>query len=107
MIEIEEYNYGIREKYNRRLVKASSMSGFIHFKDVGHASTGNHQSTLVSSGTHVFTEKAAIMNQPSQAAAILTIIILEKVFITIRLLKKMAINGFLIYPELVVEDMSS
>ena len=71
MIEIEEYNYGIREKYNRRLVKASSMSGFIHFKDVGQASTGNHQSTLVSSGTHVFTEKAAIMNQPSQAAAII------------------------------------
>ena len=71
MIEIEEYNYGIREKYNRRLVKASSMSGFIHFKDVGQASTGNYQSTLVSSGTHVFTEKAAIMNQPSQAAAII------------------------------------
>ena len=71
MIEIEEYNYGIREKYNRRIVKASSMTGFIHFKDVGQASTGNYQSTLVSSGTHVFTEKAAIMNQPSQAAAII------------------------------------
>ena len=71
MIEIEEYNYGIREKYNRRIVKASSMTGFIHFKDVGQASTGNYQSTLVSSGTHVFTEKAAIMNQPSQAAEII------------------------------------
>ena len=71
MIEIEEYNYGIREKYNRRIVKASSMTGFIHFKDVGQASTGNHQATLVSSGTHVFTEKAAIMNQPSQAAEII------------------------------------
>lgn len=71
MIEIEEYNYGIREKYNRRLVKASSMSGFIHFKDVGQVSTGNHQSTLVSSGTHVFTEKAAIMNQPLSTATVI------------------------------------
>ena len=71
MIEIEEYNYGIREKYNRRLVKASSMSGFIHFKDVGQASTGNYQLTLVSSGTHVFTEKAAIMNQPSLTSTII------------------------------------
>ena len=71
MIEIEEYNYGVREKYNRRIVKASSMTGFIHFKDVGQASTGNYQPTLVSSGTHVFTEKAAIMNQPSQAAEII------------------------------------
>ena len=70
MIEIEEYNYGVREKYNRRIVKASSMTGFIHFKDVGHASTGNHQSTSPSSGTHYFTEKAAIMNQPSQVAEI-------------------------------------
>ena len=33
-IEIEEYNYGVREKYNRRKVKTSSMTGFIHFKDL-------------------------------------------------------------------------
>ena len=33
-IEIEEYNYGVRERYNRRKVKASSMTGFIHFKDL-------------------------------------------------------------------------
>ena len=71
MIEIEEYNYGIREKYNRRLVKASSMSGFIHFKDVGNASVGNNQSVLASSGTHYFTEKAAIMNQPSLTSTII------------------------------------
>ena len=71
MIEIEEYNYGVRERYNRRTVKASSMTGFIHFKDVGNASSGNYQLSLVSSGTHIFTEKAAIMDQPSLTATII------------------------------------
>ena len=71
MIEIEEYNYGVRERYNRRTVKASSMTGFIHFKDVGKASSGNYQLSLVSSGTHIFTEKAAIMDQPSLTATII------------------------------------
>ena len=71
MIEIEEYNYGVRERYNRRTVKANSMTGFIHFKDVGNASSGNYQLSLVSSGTHIFTEKAAIMDQPSLTATII------------------------------------
>ena len=71
MIEIEEYNYGVRERYNRRTVKANSMTGFIHFKDVGNASAGNYQSAPVSSGTHIFTEKAAIMDQPSLTATII------------------------------------
>ena len=71
MIEIEEYNYGVRERYNRRTVKANSMTGFIHFKDVGNTSSGNYQLSLVSSGTHVFTEKAAIMDQPSLTATII------------------------------------
>ena len=64
-IEIEEYNYGVREKYNRRSVKASSMTGFIHFKDlVGNGGrTGNPiGSGLSSSGTHTFTQKSAIRN---------------------------------------------
>lgn len=66
MIEIEEYNYGIREKYNRRTVKASSMTGFIHFKDVSD-STGNSYAQidkLSGKGTHYFTKTAAIKNQP-------------------------------------------
>ena len=72
MIEIEEYNYGVREKYNRRVIKASSMTGFIHFKDVGIANQGNATiPVLASSGTHVFKEKAPIMNQPSQTATII------------------------------------
>ena len=71
MIEIEEYNYGIRERYNRRTVKANSMTGFIHFKDVGNTSSENYQLSLVSSGTHIFTEKAAIMDQPSLTATII------------------------------------
>ena len=68
MIEIEEYNYGVRERYNRRTIKANSMTGFIHFKDVGNTSAGNYQSASVSSGTHIFTEKAAIRDQPSLTA---------------------------------------
>ena len=72
MIEIEEYNYDYTETYHRRTVKASSMTGFIHFKDVGGtASVGNNQSVLASSGTHYFTEKAAIMNQPSLTSTII------------------------------------
>ena len=71
MIEIEEYNYDYTETYHRRIVKASSMTGFIHFKDVGNASVGNHQSVLAPSGTHFFTEKAAIMNQPSLTSTII------------------------------------
>lgn len=71
MIEIEEYNYGVRERYNRRTVKANSMTGFIHFKDVGNTSAGNYQSSPVSSGTHIFSEKAAIRDQPSLTATII------------------------------------
>ena len=71
MIEIEEYNYGVRERYNRRTVKANSMTGFIHFKDVGNTSAGNYHLSPVSSGTHIFTEKAAIMDQPSLTATII------------------------------------
>ena len=72
MIEIEEYNYDYTETYHRRTVKASSMTGFIHFKDVGGtASVGNNQSVLASSGTHYFTEKVAIMNQPSLTSTII------------------------------------
>ena len=71
MVEIEEYNYDYTETYHRRTVKASSMTGFIHFKDVGNASVGNNQSVLASSGTHYFTEKAAIMNQPSLTSTII------------------------------------
>ena len=71
MIEIEEYNYGVRERYNRRTVKANSMTGFIHFKDVGNTSSGNYHPSPVSSGTHIFTEKAAIRDQPSLTATII------------------------------------
>ena len=71
MVEIEEYNYDYTETYHRRTVKASTMTGFIHFKDVGNASVGNNQSVLASSGTHYFTEKAAIMNQSSLTSTII------------------------------------
>ena len=41
------------------------MTGFIHFKDVGNASVGDHQSVLASSGTRTLQKRQAIMNQPS------------------------------------------
>ena len=73
-IEIEEYNYGVRERYNRRIVKASSMTGFIHFKDLvgSDGRTGSPiESGLASSGTHTFTQKSAIRNQPSSTAQVI------------------------------------
>ena len=72
MIEIEEYNYGVRESYNRRTVKASSMTGFIHFKDLKTGGVfSNHQTNLPTSGTYYFTQKTAIMNQPSITARVI------------------------------------
>ena len=67
-IEIEEYNYGIRESYNKRVVKANTMTGFIHFKDLAGGSIGNSQSSTSTGGTHYFKAKAAIKNQPLASA---------------------------------------
>ena len=67
-IEIEEYNYGIRESYNKRVVKANTMTGFIHFKDLAGGSVGNSQSSVSTGGTHYFKNKAAIKNQPLVSA---------------------------------------
>ena len=66
--EIEEYNYGIRESYNKRVVKANTMTGFIHFKDLAGGSIGNSQSSTSTGGTHYFKAKAAIKNQPLASA---------------------------------------
>ena len=67
-IEIEEYNYGIRESYNKRVVKANTMTGFIHFKDLAGGSVGNSQSSASTGGTHYFKTKSAIKNQPLSSA---------------------------------------
>ena len=67
-IEIEEYNYGIRESYNKRVVKANTMTGFIHFKDLAGGSVGNSQSSVSTGGTHYFKSKSAIKNQPLASA---------------------------------------
>ena len=67
-IEIEEYNYGIRESYNKRVVKANSMTGFIHFKDLARGSSVNSQTSVSAGGTHSFKAKAAIKNQPLASA---------------------------------------
>ncbi|WP_314415318.1 choline binding-anchored murein hydrolase CbpD [uncultured Streptococcus sp.] len=67
-IEIEEYNYGIRESYNKRVVKANTMTGFIHFKDLAGGSFGNSQTSVSTGGTHYFKAKSAIKNQPLASA---------------------------------------
>ena len=68
-IEIEEYNYGYTEAYNKRSIKANTMTGFIHFKDLAGGnivSSGKVFNSQPSStgGTHYFKNKAAIKNQP-------------------------------------------
>ena len=70
-IEIEEYNYGIRESYNKRVVKANTMTGFIHFKDLAGGSAGNSQTSVSTGGTHSFKAKAAIKNQPLASATVI------------------------------------
>ena len=68
-IEIEEYNYGYTGSYNKRTIKANTMTGFIHFKDLDGGnvvSSGKVFNSQPSStgGTHYFKNKAAIKNQP-------------------------------------------
>ena len=72
-IEIEEYNYGYTGSYNKRIIKANTMTGFIHFKDLDGGnvvSSGKVFNSQPSStgGTHYFKNKAAIKNQPLASA---------------------------------------
>ncbi|WP_173234328.1 MULTISPECIES: choline binding-anchored murein hydrolase CbpD [unclassified Streptococcus] len=67
-IEIEEYNYGYTEAYNKRSIKANMMTGFIHFKDLAGGSVGNSQTSVSTGGTHYFKSKSAIKNQPLASA---------------------------------------
>ena len=73
-IEIEEYNYGYTGSYNKRIIKANTMTGFIHFKDldggnvVSSSNVFNSQPLSSSGGTHYFKNKAAIKNQPLASA---------------------------------------
>ena len=74
-IEIEEYNYGYTEAYNKRIIKANTMTGFIHFKDldggnvVSSGKVFDSQPLSSTGGTHYFKNKAAIKNQPLASAA--------------------------------------
>ena len=67
-IEIEEYNYGYTEAYNKRSIKANTMTGFIHFKDLAGGSVWNSQTSVSTGGTHYFKSKSAIKNQPLASA---------------------------------------
>ncbi|WP_099780249.1 SH3 domain-containing protein [Streptococcus suis] len=79
MVEIEEYNYGTRYTYNRRLIHKNSVSGYIHFKDLAGSPvsqtsptpTQTHTSGLANSGTYTFTQQAPIKNEAKQSSTTL------------------------------------
>ncbi|HEM4679294.1 TPA: SH3 domain-containing protein [Streptococcus suis] len=79
IVEIEEYNYGTRYTYNRRLIHKNSVSGYIHFKDLAGspvsqtspAPTQTHTSGLANSGTYTFTQQAPIKNEAKQSSTTL------------------------------------
>ena len=65
---------GFEKSITGRKVKASSMTGFIHFKDLStsHSAGENARSSeLPSSGTMVFTGKSPIMDQPSSTGQVI------------------------------------
>lgn len=74
-VEIEEYNYNWSESYNKRTVAISSVSGFIHFKDLSGgqakpvatpAPSGNQG--IAQSGTYTFTKRAGIRAEANMAS---------------------------------------
>ncbi|VNW87153.1 choline binding protein D [Streptococcus pneumoniae] len=67
-IEIEEYNYGYTKAYNKRSIKANTMTGFIHFKDLAGGSVGNSQTSVSIGGIHYFKSKSAIKTEPLASA---------------------------------------
>ena len=72
-VEIEEYNYAWSKSYNRRVVAASSISGFIHFKDIiGGTSTPISQPSdnqgIPASGVYHFTQRASIKAEPKMSS---------------------------------------
>ncbi|MGU8048591.1 SH3 domain-containing protein [Streptococcus suis] len=79
MVEIEEYNYGTRYTYNRRLIHKNSVSGYIHFKDLAGSPvsqtsptpTQTHTSGLANSGIYTFTQQAPIKNEAKQSSTTL------------------------------------
>ncbi|HFU4000036.1 TPA: SH3 domain-containing protein [Streptococcus suis] len=74
MVEIEEYNYGTRYSYNRRLIHKNSVSGYIHFKDISGTTTtqlSTSSSSLPTSGTYTFSQQAPIKNEAKQSSSTL------------------------------------
>ena len=73
-VEIEEYNYGYTGAYHRRVIPVSSVTGFIHFKDIAGGSsytpanpisTNTENQGTPASGTYRFTGRASIKSEPS------------------------------------------
>lgn len=69
---IEEYNFNWSQNYHRRSIPISSVSGFIHFKDLGgRVATPTVQKNageLAPSGTYHFTTKSFIQSEPRVTA---------------------------------------
>ncbi|NYS49709.1 SH3 domain-containing protein [Streptococcus danieliae] len=69
---IEEYNFNWSFGYKRRSISASSVSGYIHFKDLGDRvatpTVQKNAGELASSGTYHFTTKSFIKSEPRVTA---------------------------------------
>lgn len=76
-VEIEEYNYGYTGAYHRRVIPVSSVTGFIHFKDIAGGSsytpanpisTNTENQGTPASGTYRFTGRASIKSEPRMSS---------------------------------------
>ncbi|MEW4355058.1 SH3 domain-containing protein [Streptococcus pneumoniae] len=73
-VRIEEYNYDYAGHYHTRIIPTSSVTGFIHFKDIAPgapARTSHSQeasSELASSGIYRFTKSSGVKNIPRMSA---------------------------------------
>ncbi len=62
-VEIEEYNYGVRYTYGRRVIPKMPLAATFILKP--RAGTTNSQPALAPSGTYTFTSQLAIKSQAS------------------------------------------
>lgn len=71
-VTIEEYNYFNDGRYHTRTVHKSAFTAYIHFKDLGPATSPGGSSNTVhgfpSQGTYTFTQRAPIKNEPKLSA---------------------------------------
>ncbi|KXT74734.1 N-acetylmuramoyl-L-alanine amidase [Streptococcus sp. DD10] len=72
-VEIEEYNFNWSESYNKRTVAISSVSGFIHFKDLAgvgqttaqQSATATNGQVIAENGVYTFSHRSSIRYEAS------------------------------------------